>query len=136
MHKDYNSFSWKKFSAKLTIFSYFINKHWGITSDTAMTQCSETLLQLYYENNNFTYSIQQTTEKTKWIVLNLIICSRYAEKEGKKAITSMKSHFKDRKTSCDTWEGMERKVSMGAKDRLAFPGPKNVYVLTVPLVWD
>lgn len=57
-----------------------------MNSDTAMTQCSEILLQLYCENNNFRYDIQQTREKTKLIVLNSIICSRYAEKEGKKAI--------------------------------------------------
>lgn len=107
-----------------------------MNSDTAMTQCSEMLLQLYCENNNFRYDIQQTREKTKWIVLNSIICSKYAEKEGKKAITRMKSHFKDRNTSCDTWEAMERKVGEGAIDRLAFPGPKNLYVLTVTLVWD
>lgn len=63
LHKNYKSL---KKSDKLTTFSYFTNKHWGITSDRAMIQCSETLFQLYYENNIYKYSIQQLEKKNSF----------------------------------------------------------------------
>lgn len=77
--------SWKKKNLCLTNkFSYFINKHWGITSDTATIKCSKTVLQLYNENNHFWYCIQIVGEKTsKLIALNTIIHSWKGQTEDK-----------------------------------------------------
>lgn len=100
--------SGKNVCRKFTFFSYSINKYWGITSDSAMMQCSETLLQSYYENCNFRYSTQWTVEKNQ-DVLKFIFC-RYAKKEWKKVIISMNACGKNRKFSHTIWEGMEIKV--------------------------
>lgn len=76
--------SWKKKFCLTNTFSYFINKHWGITSDTATIKCSKTVLQLYNENNHFWYSIQTMGEKIpKLTVLNTIIPCWKGQKEDK-----------------------------------------------------
>lgn len=75
LHKNYNSLE-KKSLCLTDNFSYFINKHLGITLDMAMIKCSENLLQLYNEKNHSGYSIQTVGKKpTKLIVNNNTINS-------------------------------------------------------------
>lgn len=66
--------SGKNVCSKFNFFSYSINKYRGITSDSAMMQCSETLLQSYSESYNFRYSAQWTMEKNQ-NVLNFFFFS-------------------------------------------------------------